>query len=131
MKGVRILTALAVAGGFMVMAPDAVTAQQPVPQEQQAVEVTDELIEQFVAIYPSVVEVGQEMQAELATAQTAEEAQAMQADAQERITAVLEEGDMTVVEYEAVVTRLNNDPELLAEVQEMLAEDEQGGGIDR
>lgn len=113
------------------MAPDAVTAQQPVPQEQQAVEVTDELIEQFVAIYPSVVEVGQEMQAELATAQTAEEAQAMQADAQERITAVLEEGDMTVVEYEAVVTRLNNDPELLAEVQEMLAEDEQGGGIDR
>lgn len=127
MKIARILTAMAVAGGVALMAPADATAQQPVPmQEQEAVEVTDELIDQFVAVYPEVIEVAQEMQAEMATAETATEAQSLQAEGQERITAVLEEGDMTVAEYEAVVTRLNNDPELLAEVQDRL-EEENGG----
>ena len=131
MKVTRILMAVAVAGGLTLVAPDAVMAQQPIPQEQEAVEVTDELIERFVEIYPDIIEVGQEMQAQLATAETAEEAQALQADAQRQITAVLDEGEMTVLEYQAVVTRLNNDPELLAEVEQMLAEAEQDDGLER
>lgn len=128
MRNVRFLTALAVAGGLFFAAPDAGVAQDPaVPEQQEAVEVTDELVDRFVAVYPAVVEVAQVAQNELATAETPEEAQAIQAEAQTRITAVLEEGDLTVMEYEAVVTRLNEDPELLAEVQERLEPEDDGG----
>jgi len=138
MRWGRLLTALMAAGGLFFAAPDGAMAQeQAVPQPQQAVEVTDELVDRFVAVYPAVVEVAQVAQSELATAETPEEAQAIQAEAQTRIIAVLEEGGVTVAEYEAVVMRLNADPELLAEVQERLApEDESGaaqdeGGADR
>lgn len=133
MRQGRLLTALAVAGGLFFVAPDGATAQeQAVPQqEQEVVEVTDELVDRFVAVYPAVVEVAQVAQNELATAETPEDAQAIQANAQTRIAAVLEEGGVTVVEYEAVVTRLNDDPELLAEVQERLEPEGDDGGTDR
>lgn len=127
MKLARILTVIAAAGGLVFAAPDASVAQQPVPEEQEAVEVTEDLLERFVAVYPSVVEVAQGAQAELASAETPEQAQAIQAEAQERVAAVLEEGELTVVEYEAVVTRLNEDPALAAEVQEMLTADDPQG----
>lgn len=133
MRQVRFLTALAVAGGLFFVAPGSASAQEqavPPQQQQPAVEVTDELIDRFVAVYPAVVEVAQVAQTELATAETPEEAQSIQADAQTRITAVLEEGDVTVVEYEAVVTQLNSDPELLAEVQERLTPEADDGGTE-
>lgn len=131
MKLTRVLTAIAAAGMLALGAPTDATAQQPIPQEQEAIEVTDELLDRFVAVYPAVVEVAQAAQVELASAETAEEAQAIQADAQTRVTGVLEEGDMTVEEYEAVVTRLNDDPELMAEIQQRLEEEQQGGGTTR
>lgn len=131
MKWMRGMTALAAAGMLALAVPTDATAQQPVPQGQEAIEVTDDLLDRFVAVYPAVVEVAQAAQVELASAETAEEAQAIQADAQTRVTGVLEEGDMTVEEYEAVVTRLNDDPELMAEIQERLEEEHQGGGTTR
>lgn len=131
MKFARVLTAIAAAGMLAFAAPSDVTAQQPVPQEQEAIEVTDELLDRFVAVYPAVVEVAQAAQVELASAETPEEAQAIQADAQTQVTAVLEEGEMSVLEYEAVVTRLNDDPELMAEIQERLEEEQPEGGINR
>lgn len=128
MKLTRVVTAMAAAGMLALGAPMDATAQAPVPQEQEAIEITDELLDRFVAVYPAVVEVAQAAQVELASAETAEEAQAIQADAQTRVTGALEEGDMSVEEYEAVVTRLNDDPELMAEIQERLEEQEQNGG---
>lgn len=131
MKLTRVLTVIAAAGMLAFAAPMDAAAQQPVPQEQEAIEITDELLDRFVAVYPAVVEVAQAAQVELASAETAEEAQAIQADAQTRVTGVLEDGDMTVAEYEAVVTRLNDDPELMAEIQQRLEEEQQGGGTTR
>lgn len=131
MKLTRVLTAIAAAGMLAFVAPMDAAAQQPIPQEQEAIEVTDELLDRFVAVYPAVVEVAQAAQVELASAETAEEAQAIQADAQTRVTGVLEEGDMTVEEYEAVVTRLNDDPELMAEIQQRLEEEQQDDGMTR
>lgn len=128
MSKVRFMAAMAVAGGLVFGAPEAGVAQEPAVPQERAVEVTDELVDRFVAVYPAVVEVAQVAQMELATAETPEAAQAIQAEAQTQIATVLEEGDVTVVEYEAVVTRLNDDPELLAEVQERLVPESDGNG---
>lgn len=126
MSYTRFLTAVAVAGGLMFAIPAQGTAQEvPVPQEQ--VEVTDELVDRFVAVYPAVVEVAQTAQAELSTADTPEQAHAIQVEAQEQMTVILDEGDLTAEQYEAVVTRLNDDPALLAEVQERLQAESEGG----
>ncbi|HUP21283.1 MAG TPA: DUF4168 domain-containing protein [Gemmatimonadota bacterium] len=130
MKFVRTMMAVAVAGMAGLAVPDAATAQQPVvPEEQETIEVTDELLERFVAVYPVVVGVAQAAQTELATAETPEDAQAIQAEAQERVAELLDEGDLTAPEYEAVVSTLNSDPEMLAKFEEMLEEQEDGSGL--
>lgn len=131
MRFAGILTVIAAAGGLVLAAPGAVEAQQAAPQEQEVVEVTDDLLERFVAVYPEVVEVAQTAQAELAAAETPEAAQAIQAEAQTAIAAVLENGEVTVTEYEAVVTRLNEDPALMDQVQTMLLEQEVEDGTGR
>lgn len=126
----RVLGGLALALGLMIAVPGSVTAQEQVVPPQETVEVTDELLEQFVGVYPAIVEVAQEAQGELAAAETQEQAQAIQQEAQTQVSELLDEADMTVIEYEAVVTRLNDDPALRAEVEQMLleAEIESGGG---
>lgn len=140
MRFAGIMATIAAAGGLILAAPGAVEAQDPVPQdpipqEQATVEVTEDLLERFVAVYPAVVEVAQTAQAELATVEDAEAAQAIQAEAQRSITAVLDDGGVSVGEYEAVVMRLNADEELRAEVEEMLLEQQAeaatDGGMDR
>lgn len=120
MRQVRKLAMfLLVAGVGMAVATEA-TAQEPPMQAAPAIEVTPELLERFVDVYPSVMEVAQSAQAQMASVETAEEAQAIQADAQQQIAAVLEEGEVTAEEYEAVVTRLNQDEELRTEFEAML-----------
>lgn len=126
----RVIGGLALALGLMIAVPGSVTAQEQTVPPQETIEVTDELLEQFVGVYPEIVDVAQEAQVELAAAETQEQAQTIQQAAQTQISRMLEEAEMTVVEYEAVVTRLNDDPALRAEVEEMLreAETEPGGG---
>lgn len=128
MKAAGILTTMLAMGGLALATPDAAMAQQAVPEQQEPVEVTEDLLDRFVAVYPSVVQVAQTVQGELATAETAEEAQAIQADAQASITTILDDGDLTVREYEAVVTRLNDDPELMAQVEARLMEQAEEDG---
>lgn len=101
--------------------------QEPVPEEPavleaEAVEITTELLERFVEVYPTVMEIAEATQVDLATAESTEEAQAIQAAAQERIASILAEADVTVEEYEAVVARLNEDEELRHEFEQMLEE---------
>lgn len=128
MKAAGILTTIVAMGGLALATPDAAVAQEAVPQQQETVEVTEDLLDRFVAVYPSVVQVAQAVQGELANAETAEEAQAIQADAQAQITTILDDGDLTVAEYEAVVMRLNDDPELMAEVEARLMEQAEEDG---
>lgn len=128
MKAAGILTTMLAMGGLALATPDAAMAQQAVPEQQEPVEVTEDLLDRFVAVYPAVVQVAQTVQGDLATAETAEEAQAIQADAQASITTILDNGDLTVREYEAVVTRLNDDPELMAQVEARLMEQAEEDG---
>lgn len=124
----NVVGALALAGVIGLGLPAGVAAQEQVPAQQPAVEVTDELLERFVAVYPEVVNVAQVAQTQLAAVETPEEAQEIQAEAQAQITAVIQEGDLSPEEYEAVVMELNNDPERRAQFEAMLAE-EQGDPI--
>lgn len=124
----RWLGAMTVVVGLSAV-PGLAAAQEelPAPPQEEAIEVTEDLLERFVAVYPSVVEVAQTAQAQLGTADTDEEAQEIQQAAQEQVAELLEQGGLTVPEYEAVVARLNEDAELRAEVEQRLAE-RQGAG---
>jgi hypothetical protein len=122
-RGTTMLAGLVVLG-VMVGVPGALAAQEPQVGEPQAVELTDELLERFVGVYPAVVNLVQDAQTQIATAADEEAAQAVQVDVQRRIQEVLFEGEVSVEEYEAVVHALNEDDELRARVEEMLIEEE-------
>jgi hypothetical protein len=128
MRVATILGVMVALSGVAMATPATVVAQEVVPEEQAPVEVTEELLDRFVEVYPSIMEIAQSVQAELSQAETAEEAQGIQAEAQTTIAAVLDEGDMTVREYEAVVEKLREDPELMAEVEARLVEQAEDNG---
>jgi len=111
--------ALAAAADLQAQDPQP-PAQTPTAQEQ--VEVTDELLERFVDVYPQVLEASQRAQAELATATDPEAAQAIQARAEETIMTVLDEEEMSPAEYQAVVSTLRDDEELRERFMSMLEE---------
>lgn len=110
---------MSVGVGLTLTAP--VSAQET-PQQQEPVEVTDALLEDFVEIYPTVVEVSQEAQTEMSGASSAEEAQEIQAEANEAITTILEEADMTFQEYDAVIRAINDDPALMQQFRALVEE---------
>lgn len=121
----QMIATMVVALGAGLMMPGESAAQDPgVPAPEQSIEVTEELLERFVAVYPSVLQVAQDAQTRMATAETPEQAQTIQAEAQAAVAELLEEGELAPVEYEAVVRELNEDPELMMEFERMLEEQE-------
>lgn len=118
----RTLAAITLVAGLGFAATPAVHAQEVPPAEQATVEVTPELLDRFVEVYPDVMAIAQTAQVELSTAETAEDAQAIQLEAQQEIAATLEEADFTVEEYEAIVAALNEDEELRADFERRLEE---------
>src|SRR5690606_25576838 len=89
----RTLAAITLVAGLGFAATPAVHAQEVPPAEQATVEVTPELLDRFVEVYPDVMAIAQTAQVELSTAETAEDAQAIQLEAQQEIAATLEEAD--------------------------------------
>lgn len=125
-QAMGVILALSVGAGLSLAQP--VSAQET---PQQPVEVTDSLLEDFVEIYPTVMEVSQKAQVEMSEASSAEEAQEIQAEANEQITAILEEADMTLREYDGVIRAINDDPALMEKFRTQMEEihgDEGGPG---
>lgn len=125
----RILPAFMIMAMLAFAGATQAEAQQPEMPPQEQVEVTDELLERFVDVYPDMFEINQAAEQELATAESPEEAQAIQARAQDEMIATLEDGDITVPEYEAVVQALNTDEELRAKFEEMMEEEDPGEAL--
>ncbi len=117
--------------GLAVAMPDSAVAQEAPPQ-QEPVEVTDELLERVVTIYPTVVEISREAQTELSETEDQGEARQIRAEANERIMGALEEADLTARQYDAVVRAVEADPERTAQfralMEEVHGEDVPGGG---
>jgi uncharacterized protein YggE len=128
MRNGRTAAAFAMAAIMGLGLATSAAAQESALPAQEPIEVTAELLERFVAVYPAVLEIATSAQAELQAAETAERAQEIEAAAQQRIVQALTEAEVTLREYEAVVTRLNEDEDLRAEFERLLEEflEEQG-----
>jgi hypothetical protein len=120
MRNGRTIATLAMAAALGFGLTTNLSAQEVQVPEQEPIEVTTELLERFVAVYPEVMVIAEATQAEMIAAETPDQAEAIQSAAQERILAALAEGEVSPQEYEAVVARLNEDEELRAEFQRML-----------
>lgn len=125
----RALTLPALALAFLVTAPlgaDAQVADPPIPDQEELVQFTEAFLE--------VTELRQEMEVEVAQAETPEEANALQQQANDEMVGTLEEHGLTTERYSEIVTLINQDESVRNEFEELLEElsgDGVGGGLDR
>lgn len=101
-------------------------AQQPQPQ-QDAPEVPEAELETFAEAYADIADIRQELQTELQAAETSEEANQIQQEADSRMQAVLEEHGISVQRYQEITQVLNSNPEQRQEFEQILAEIDGGG----
>ncbi|MDQ2068684.1 DUF4168 domain-containing protein [Natronospira bacteriovora] len=95
---------------------------QPMPQEQEAPEVSDAQVEAFVDAYVAVNEVREEYTERLQNAADQEQAQQLQQEANEEMTAAINDSGMDVEEYQEVAMAVNADADVREQVTEMLEE---------
>lgn len=110
--------------GFGLIAVPAVHAQDMPPpgQQQQEVDLSDKELKTFAVAYLALSDIREEMTAQLDAVQSAEEAQAIQQEANTKMVSELEEHGFTAEEYTVVVTALNEDEELRNRFEETIAE---------
>lgn len=101
--------------------------QQPAPQAVPELE--EGTLETFAEAYLEIDELRMEMQTRLQAVQDAEQANAIQQEANNEMQRVLEEHEISVQEYQEITQVLNTDPEQRQEFEEILQElqTEQGG----
>lgn len=96
---------------------------QPMPQQQQeAPDVSDEQIEQFVDAYINLSDVREDYTTRVQEAEDQEEAQAIQEEANEAMTAAIEDAGLSMEEYQEVAMAINADSEIRERVTSMLEE---------
>ena len=104
------------------------SAQEASPPDSQELEV-------FVETYVDIQEVREDVERQMALVTSEEEAAALQAQANERMGAALEENDFTIERYTEITNILNADEELRLEFQqkyqEALEERDPGSTLDR
>jgi len=101
---------------LMAIMPAQVTAQAAPAAPDRAE------LETFTEAYHEISQVRDEMSPALTTAETAEEANALQQQANDQMMDILEEHGLTVERYSAITQILNQDEELRAEFEAMYAE---------
>lgn len=102
-------------------------AQNPPAQETPNPPDREELVT-FTEAYIDVTEVQTELSEQVAEAETPEEANALQEEANEEILGILEEKELEADRYREITMVLNADEELRAEFQEIYVELTEGGG---
>ncbi|MDN7127918.1 DUF4168 domain-containing protein [Pseudidiomarina terrestris] len=96
------------------------SAQQgPAMQQQAQIEMTDALLEKFLAAMSDVQQVSQKYSQQFQNAENAEEAQAIQQKAQEEMIAAVNAAGLSPDEYNAVIQQVQQDPQLQKRLQEM------------
>ncbi len=122
LMGTAVLLAVAL---LAVVAP----SEAQVPQEQErpqheepAHEISEEELEEFAEVYIEVDAVRENLEEQVAEAQTPQEAEQMQATADQAALQIVEEHGMTVERYTDIAEAVHIDPELNARFQEILEE---------
>ncbi len=100
-------------GGAQGGAPQAGQAQPP---QQNFDEAT---LERFAGAWSEVQEIREEYMGEIQAAGDAEQAQALQQEAQEKMVEAVTEAGVEVSEYNAIATRMGQDPEFAQQVMAM------------
>lgn len=103
--------------GFAVAVAPAMAEQEQSPANA---EVTDQQLEQFVQALSEVRELGQLYSEEIAEADSSEQAQELQRQAQTEMVAAVENAGLTVQEYNTIAERMSQDAALRKRVEDML-----------
>lgn len=112
-------TATATAAPAMQQGQQAQQGQAMQQQQAPQVEITDELLQNFLVAMSGVQEVSQKYSEQFQNAENSEEAQAIQQKAQEEMIAEVQDAGLSTDEYNAVIQRVQQDPELQARLQSM------------
>ncbi len=87
-------------------------AQQPAqPQQPARPDFDDETLERFAGAWNEVQEIRDDYMGEIQAAGDAEQAQALQQEAQEKMVEAVTEAGVEVSDYNAIATHMGQDPE--------------------
>jgi hypothetical protein len=93
--------------------------------ERSSADVTDAEVEAFARAYVAVVEVEQKYTPEIQAAASPQEAESVQAEAQREMQDVIESQGMTLIEFEQIGTKANDDEGLRMRLEQKLVEIQQ------
>lgn len=120
-----------VAAGALLLASPAL-AQQGGAQAPQDIEVSDEDLRTFTEAFIDVQEIRDDLNRQLESAESPEQAQALQQEGQQRMVRMIEEEhELDIDRFNQISQAVQADPELHAafkELREKLTEEEQEGG---
>lgn len=122
----KTLTTLAIAvalgtssAAFAIPQQGNAAAQAPMQQQAPEIDVSDEQLEQFVDAMTSVQEISGKYTEQFQSAETAEDAQAIQQKAQEEMIEAVNDSGLSADEYNTIVQAVQTDEELRARMQEL------------
>ncbi|RUO27042.1 hypothetical protein CWE09_10210 [Aliidiomarina minuta] len=93
-------------------------AQQQM-EEMQNEPVTQEQLEQFASALNDIERINDEFVEQLEAAETQEEAQELQISAQSEMVEAVEDSGLSVEEYNAIAYRMQNDPEVQQQIEDL------------
>ncbi|MDF2094617.1 DUF4168 domain-containing protein [Aquibaculum arenosum] len=113
--------AVALMAGAAFVAPTPVTAQTEMQQQEApAVDYDTQTLQTYAAAMTEVVEIGERMQPSIAEAESEEEAEEIWVEMQEEMVSAVEQQGMSVDEYNQITQQAQMDPDLAAEINEMV-----------
>jgi putative aminopeptidase FrvX len=89
------------------------------PPQQQAAEVTDKQLGQFMVAMASVQDVQEQYAGEIQSASDAEKSQKLRQEAQSEMISAVEDSGLSVQEYNTIAQQLRADPELAERAKAM------------
>ena len=114
--------AVALMAGAAAVAPQALaqTEMQPPQQETPAVNYDEQTLQTYAAAMTEVVEIGERKQPEISEAADEEQAEEVWVEMQEEMVTAVEAQGMTVEEYNEITQQAQMDPDLAAQINEMV-----------
>ncbi|MBG22069.1 MAG: hypothetical protein CMF22_01240 [Idiomarinaceae bacterium] len=120
MSAISATIAISAATAAPVMQQKA--AQGAAMQQQQQVEITDALLEKFLVAMNDVQQVSQKYGKQFQNAEDQQKKREIQQKAQKEMLAAVNGAGLSPDEYNAVIQRVQQDPELQKRLQEMTSE---------
>ncbi|MFO7860051.1 MAG: DUF4168 domain-containing protein [Desulfosalsimonas sp.] len=98
------------------------TGQQQQQQQQETPDFSDDRIQKTAEAYTEITKIREEYQDEFSQAEDSEQAQELQTRINEKITDAIEQNDMSVEDYNEVITAAQTDEDLRADLLDRIRE---------